>query len=207
MEGIKNILFDLGGVLYHIDYQLTKKAFENMGIENFDSFYSQHKQNTLFDDLETGKISSEEFVVKMMKILPEQTEEKIIEAWNALLIGFTNENLKLVGSLAKTYSLYLLSNTNAIHIARVNDELRTSFGVPSIDVFFKKTYLSHEIGRRKPDVDTFEWVLKDAGIKAEETLFIDDSIQHIDSASKLGIKTLHWASNEPIKHFFLDKAQ
>ena len=102
MEGIKNILFDLGGVLYHIDYQLTKKAFENMGIENFDSFYSQHKQNTLFDDLETGKISSEEFVVKMMKILPEQTEEKIIEAWNALLIGFTNENLKLVGSLAKT---------------------------------------------------------------------------------------------------------
>ena len=67
--------------------------------------------------------------------------------------------------------------------------------------------MSHEIGRRKPDVDTFEWVLKDAGIKAEETLFIDDSIQHIDSASKLGIKTLHWASNEPIKHFFLDKAQ
>lgn len=207
MEGIKNILFDLGGVLYHIDYKLTKKAFENLGVKDFDTHYSQQRQNKLFDKLETGKISPKEFVFKMQEILPEQSEENIINAWNALLIGFTNENLKLIEALSEKYCLYLLSNTNAIHIDRINRELKEQYGKPSLDVFFKKTYLSHEIGMRKPDAETFEWLLRDANIKAEETLFIEDSIQHVESASKVGIKTVLWPSNKPIKGFFLDKAQ
>jgi len=206
MEGIKNILFDLGGVLYHIDYALTKKAFETLGVDDFDSHYSQQKQNKLFDKLETGKVSPKTFVSEMQKILPEQSEEKIIQAWNAMLIGFTEENLNLLDSLSKNYSLYLLSNTNAIHIDRINTELKEQFGKPSLDVFFKKTYLSHEIGRRKPDIETFRWLLKDAAIKAQETLFIDDSIQHVASASHAGIKTALWPSNKPIKGFFPDKA-
>ena len=89
MEGIKNILFDLGGVLYHIDYALTKRAFETLGVDDFDLHYSQQKQNKLFDKLETGKVSPKTFVSEMQKILPEQSEEKIIQAWNAMLIGFT----------------------------------------------------------------------------------------------------------------------
>jgi putative hydrolase of the HAD superfamily len=85
--------------------------------------------------------------------------------------------------------------------------LQDHFGRAALGEFFEKTYLSHEIGRRKPDIEAFEWLLKDAGIKAEETLFIEDSIQHIESANKLGIKTVLWGSNKPITAFFLDKAQ
>ena len=92
MKDIKNILFDLGGVLYHIDYNLTKVAFEKLGVNDFNTHYSQQQQNKLFDNLETGKISSKEFISKMLEILPHSSEEDIVDAWNALLIGFTKEN-------------------------------------------------------------------------------------------------------------------
>ena len=207
MKDIKNILFDLGGVLYHIDYNLTKKAFEKLGVNDFNTYYSQQQQNELFDNLETGKISSKEFISKMLEILPGSSEEDVVDAWNALLIGFTKENINLLKYLSGKYKLYLLSNTNAIHIEKINNDLQDLFGYTALNEFFIKTYLSHEIGRRKPDIETFEWLLKDAGIKAEETLFIEDSVQHIESAKKTGIKTVMWVSNKPITAFFLDKAQ
>ena len=207
MKDIKNILFDLGGVLYHIDYNLTKKAFEKLGVNDFNTYYSQQQQNELFDNLETGKISSKEFISKMLEILPSSSEEDVVDAWNALLIGFTKENINLLKYLSGKYKLYLLSNTNAIHIEKINNDLQDLFGYTALNEFFIKTYLSHEIGRRKPDIETFEWLLKDAGIKAEETLFIEDSVQHIESAKKTGIKTVMWVSNKPITAFFLDKAQ
>jgi len=207
MKDIKNILFDLGGVLYRIDYDLTKVAFEKLGVNDFNTYYSQQQQNELFDNLETGKISSKEFISKMLEILPSSSEEDVVDAWNALLIGFTKENINLLKYLSGKYKLYLLSNTNAIHIEKINNDLQDLFGYTALNEFFIKTYLSHEIGRRKPDIETFEWLLKDAGIKAEETLFIEDSVQHIESAKKTGIKTVMWVSNKPITAFFLDKAQ
>ena len=123
MKDIKNILFDLGGVLYHIDYNLTKVAFEKLGVNDFNTHYSQQQQNKLFDNLETGKISSKEFISKMLEIIPHSNQEDIVDAWNALLIGFTKENLKLLEYLSGKYKLYLLSNTNAIHIEKINSEL------------------------------------------------------------------------------------
>ena len=206
MKDIKNILFDLGGVLYHIDYNLTKKAFEKLGVNDFNTYYSQQQQNELFDNLETGKISSKEFISKMLEILPGSSEEDVVDAWNALLIGFTKENINLLKYLSGKYKLYLLSNTNAIHIEKINNDLQDLFGYTALNEFFIKTYLSHEIGRRKPDIETFEWLLKDAGIKAEETLFIEDSVQHIESANKVNMKTVLWDTNKPITAFFLDKA-
>ena len=99
MTKINNILFDLGGVLYHIDYCTTIKAFENLGIKNFHEHFSQQQQNNLFDRLETGKISDEEFIKEMKVLLPNCTKEKIIDAWNALLIGIPQENIQLLKDL------------------------------------------------------------------------------------------------------------
>ena len=206
MTVIKNILFDLGGVLYHIDYELTIKAFEKLGIKDFHVHFSQKQQNNLFDRLETGKISDEGFIKEMKVLLPHCTREEIINAWNALLIGIPQENIQLLKTLSKHYRLFLLSNTNSIHINRINKLLYKDYNIKSLDPFFDKVYLSHQIGMRKPNGETFEWVLKDAGILAQETLFIEDSIQHIVSANKLGIQTQLWGSNEPFKGFFLDKA-
>ena len=206
MTAIKNILFDLGGVLYHIDYELTIKAFEKLGIKNFHEHFSQQQQNNLFDRLETGKIRDEDFIKEMKALLPHCTSEEIINAWNALLIGIPQENIRLLKDLSKHYRLFLLSNTNSIHINRINKLLYKDYNLKSLDPLFSKVYLSHKIGMRKPNNETFEWVLKDAGILAQETLFIDDSIQHIESANKVGVQTQLWGSNKLFKKFFLDKA-
>ena len=206
MSAIKNILFDLGGVLYHIDYGITIKAFEKLGIKNFHKHFSQHQQNNLFDQLETGKISNTDFIKEMKVLLPNCTKEEIINAWNGLLIGIPKENIQLLKNLSKQYRLFLLSNTNLIHINQINKLLYEDYNLKSLDPLFDKIYLSHQIGMRKPNRETFEWVLKDAGILAHETLFIEDSIQHIIGANKVGIRTQLWNSNEPFKGFFLDKA-
>ena len=206
MSAIKNILFDLGGVLYHIDYGITIKAFERLGIKNFHKHFSQHQQNNLFDQLETGKISNTDFIKEMKVLLPNCTKEEIINAWNGLLIGIPKENIQLLKNLSKQYRLFLLSNTNLIHINQINKLLYEDYNLKSLDPLFDKIYLSHQIGMRKPNRETFEWVLKDAGILAHETLFIEDSIQHIIGANKVGIRTQLWNSNEPFKGFFLDKA-
>jgi putative hydrolase of the HAD superfamily len=192
--------------LYRIDYGLTIKAFEKLGIKNFHEHFSQQQQNSLFDRLETGKISEEGFIKEMKALLPHCTREEIINAWNALLIGFPQKNIQLIQDLSKQYRLFLLSNTNAIHINRINKLLYEDYNLKSLDPLFDKVYLSHQIGMRKPNSETFEWVLKDAGILAQETLFIEDSIPHIESANKVGIQTQLWISNEPFKGFFLDKA-
>ena len=206
MSAIKNILFDLGGVLYHIDYGITIKAFERLGIKNFHKHFSQQQQNNLFDQLETGKISNTDFIKEMKVLLPNCTKEEIINAWNGLLIGIPKENIQLLKDLSKQYRLFLLSNTNLIHINQINKLLYEDYNLKSLDPLFDKIYLSHQIGMRKPNRETFEWVLKDAGILAHETLFIEDSIQHIKGANKVGIRTHLWNSNEPFKGFFLDKA-
>ena len=93
MTAIKNILFDLGGVLYHIDYEHTINAFEKLGIKNFHVHFSQQQQNNLFDRLETGKVSDEDFVKEMKVLLPHCTRKEIINAWNALLIELPQENI------------------------------------------------------------------------------------------------------------------
>ena len=205
MSAIKNILFDLGGVLYHIDYGMTIKAFEKLGINNFHKHFSQQQQNNLFDQLETGKISNTDFIKEMKVLLPNCTKEEIINAWNGLLIGIPKENIQLLKDLSKQYRLFLLSNTNLIHINQINKLLYEDYNLKSLEPLFDKIYLSHQIGMRKPNRETFEWVLKDAGILAHETLFIEDSIQHIKGANKVGIRTQLWSSNESFKGFFLDK--
>ena len=205
MTTIKNIVFDLGGVLYHIDYNLTIKAFENLGIKDFHEHFSQQKQNYLFNRLEKGQISDEDFIKEIKVLLPHCTREKIINAWNALLIGLPKENIQLLQALSKKYRLFLLSNTNSIHIKHINKLLYKNYDLKSLDSLFDKVYLSHQIGKRKPNSETFEWVLKDAKILAQETFFIDDSIQHINNAKKVGIQTQSWVSNKPIKEFFFDK--
>ena len=202
LQGVKNILFDLGGVLFHIDYQRTIDAFKKLGITDFEKHFTQHQQNDLFDAFETGKISPAVFVKTLQKSLPDCSDKEIINAWNAMLIGLPQEYLKFLEDLGKKYRLFLLSNANEIHIQFVNEYLQKNLNIPSINQFFEKAYYSQEIGMRKPHKSTFEWVLNDANILAEETLFIEDTAQHIGGAKQAGLKTHHLESNSAIIWLF-----
>ena len=192
LKSIKNIIFDLGGVILNIDQTLTLKAFQKLGVDKFESFYSQNEQNKLFDNLETGKYSPEEFRNEIKKIIPQNiTSSQIDKAWNAMLLDLPQERLKLLSTLKNQYHLFLLSNTNAIHMSTFSSYLNKLFGFSDLSHLFEKEYYSFKIGMRKPNIEIFEFVLKDSNLKAEETLFIDDSLQHIEGAKKLGIKTYH----------------
>ena len=204
LKGIKNILFDLGGVLFHIDYQRTINAFKKLGISDFEKRFTQHQQNDFFDAFETGKISQNIFVNTLQKCLPACSDQVIVNAWNAMLIGLPEQHLKILEELGKNYRLFLLSNANEIHIQFVNAFLKKRCNISSINQFFEKAYYSHEIGMRKPHKSTFEWVLKDSNILAEETLFIEDTAQHIEGAKQAGLKTHHLDSNKAIISLFPD---
>lgn len=199
----KNIIFDLGGVILNIDYQKTIDAFRTIGITDFDARYSQAKQTPLFDDLEIGRISPEQFRKELKIILNANVSDDVIdEAWNALLLDFPKERLDLLEQLHKQYRTFLLSNTNEIHYQAYTRQLQDKFGLNDLSKFFEHTYYSHQIGLRKPNADVFYKVLNDHHLKANETLFIDDSIQHIQSAQKLGIQT-HWLTDgETIMNLF-----
>jgi glucose-1-phosphatase len=202
---IQNIIFDLGGVIININYQKAIDAFKKLSKENCTIEFNQKVQSKLFDDLETGRISEEEFRNQVRECYQvEGTDEQIDAAWNAMLLDIPAERIELLQKLKKKYRLFLLSNTNAIHLIGFNKIVEDSFGIPSLDSLFDKTYYSHLVGQRKPDVVIFEQVLTENRLKREETLFIDDSIQHIESADKCGIQTLHLAPPLTINQVFKD---
>ena len=129
LQGVKNILFDLGGVLFHIDYQRTIKAFQKLGLTDFEAHFTQHQQNDVFDAFETGKISAHYFVDELQKLLPHCSEQQIIDAWNAMLIGIPKENLDLLEKLSNNYRLFLLSTTNVLHIQVANAYLKKTYEI------------------------------------------------------------------------------
>jgi len=190
MTDIKNILFDLGNVLIDIDFNKVKRAFEKLGIENFEQQFSQLSASRLFEDLEMGKISNDQFykTIQQQSTLP-LNDEQIKNAWNAILLDFRKESMNFLMQHNNNYRFFLLSNTNAIHLEEVNIILQKQCNKNDLDEFFEKAYYSHKVGLRKPNEDIFQYVLRDANIKGEETLFIDDTPPNIDTAIKLGFKT------------------
>lgn len=190
MAGLKNILFDLGGVLLNIDMHKTEQAFINLGFADFHNMYNQHAANPLFAALETGSVSTEEFFYTLTNVAGKPfTEPELTLAWNAMLLDFRPKSLNFLHTLKKDHTLYLLSNTNAIHYAAFIKILEVQTGHKTLDDYFTKAYFSHQIGFRKPNADIFEFVLRDAKIKASETLFIDDTPVNIEAAHQLGVKT------------------
>ena len=190
MAELKNIILDLGGVLLNIDYNKTEKAFKELGFEQFKKMYSQYSADALFAQLETGKISNDTFYEFMIQAADGVIKrEEVTHAWNAMLLDFRITTLDFLRSLRKRYSLYLLSNTNAIHLAAFREIFTKQTGLHSLDDYFTKAYYSHEVGLRKPNEDIFEYVLKDAGMRASQSLFIDDSYNNVATAQNMGFKT------------------
>jgi FMN phosphatase YigB (HAD superfamily) len=204
MTNIKNIIFDLGGVLLDIDFQKTFTAFEALGVKNIRQMYGQHHASELFKELETGKISEEYFYERTMQYIPVPVSgEQVEDAWDAMLGGFRIESLAFLEGLSKKYKLFLLSNTNSIHLKKVQQILTRDTGKPSLDAYFSRSWYSHLVGLRKPDAAIYEFVLTDAGIRAEESFFIDDTIENIQPAIDLGIRTHLLLPHERIENLGL----
>ena len=196
---IHNIIFDLGGVILSIDYKLTEDAFKELGIEDFKELYSQQRQLQLFDKFETGEITSQEFVQAIQKISNIDLKEKeIINAWNKMLIELPLERFKFLQELRKKFRLFLLSNTNELHIDGFTEIIDSTHGFHAFENLFEKIYYSNKTGLRKPDKKIFQKVIDENQLIPEATLFIDDTEEHLAGAAAVGINVLHLKKEEDI---------
>lgn len=201
-DTVKAIIFDLGGVLLNIDYTRTIREFEKLGIENFENCFSKAAQTKIFDDFETGKISAQHFINGLLEYLPAGTSpNKVVHAWNAIVLDQPKGKIDLLRELKKTYSLFLLSNTNELHVPVVRRRWAEVTPEP-MEFFFDKIYFSHEIHLRKPNVEIFKYVCDEQSLIPEKTLFIDDSKQHIIGADNFGLQTIHLESPDDLYQIF-----
>lgn len=200
MYTIKNIVFDLGGVLLDIDFQKSVDAFQKLGINNFEEMFSKFTADDLFKKLETGHISEQDFYEKIrLRTGKFITNAQIQNAWNALILDFREESLEFISKLSIKYKLYLLSNTNIIHLQYFKRHFTNQTLKPSFDAYFNKAWYSNEIGLRKPGPQIFEFILQQQQLLPEETLFIDDTNTNIEAAQKLGFRTHHLLANERVE--------
>lgn len=182
---IKNIIFDFGDVFINLDKAVVFREMEQLNILHL--LPQLDEVNKAF---EIGAISSESFLEEMHRLLPQLSKEHIESTWNAMLLDLPEYRLEFLEDLARerNYRLFLLSNTNALHIPHFKKEM----GEVRFNRFrnsFEQFYLSHEINLRKPNAEIYEFVLNENSLSASETLFIDDTVENTIAAAKLGIHT------------------
>ena len=191
LENVKNIIFDLGGVIINLNQDLTYAAFKELFPSKFEAILLELDGNHYLEKFEISEITSKEFIDFFQKFDISISEENIISAWNSMLLDIPENRIALIKSLAKKYNVSLLSNTNEIHYQFIDEYVIQKHKIKSFDSLFNHTFLSHKISLRKPNTSIFEYVLKEANFLPNETLFIDDTLEHINSAKQLGIRTHH----------------
>jgi putative hydrolase of the HAD superfamily len=193
MLGIRNIIFDLGGVILNLDNKRTEDAFVRLGAKDFRQYFGHGHAAAFFKDYEVGRITDQEFIHSIREMLGSDniTDQDIIEGWNALLLDFPAERIQLLKELGKTYRIFLFSNTNALHLAALRKIYAGSFDNGTLDEHFERTYYSHILGMRKPDQQSYEYILKENGLKGSETLFVDDAIINVEGAEAAGLRGLY----------------
>jgi len=189
---IKNLLFDLGGVIVDIERRNCVEAFERLGLENADSYFGDYAQTGIFMALEDGSATIEQFHSYLRQRLPEGTSDQQIDAaFNRFITGIPARRLKALRELrSQGYKLYLLSNTNPIMWNSVLADEFTKEGLTRAD-YFDGMVTSFGARAAKPDSEIFCHTAAQCGIKPEETLFFDDSPANVEAARALGFNAVH----------------
>lgn len=191
MQNIKNIIFDLGGVILNIDFKKTNEAFHLLGLKDFGQYINQFHISDLFLRYETGQIDDLEFIDNVAKLSDApMSKDQIVEAWNALLLDFPKERIELLKKIKSDYRTFLLSNTNSLHLQEYNKRLHNEQGF-YVEDLFEKAYYSHVVKMRKPHSEIFQLVLDENNLIPSETLFIDDTYSNFEEAQSLGINIHH----------------
>lgn len=191
-SGIKNLVFDLGGVIINIDMQLTYNAFARLCGKDIESTLQIFRDKAIFEKYELGNLTEVEFRNYVREHLGEHLTDEVIEdAWNELLLDLPAVRIDFIKKLKGKYRLFLLSNTNDLHIRKVDEILCEVCGHRSLHELFDKVYFSYEIGLNKPGVGIYNYVAEDQGLKPAETLLIDDTEPNIAGAREAGWQALH----------------
>lgn len=200
-SGVTTLLFDLGNVLFDLDIPATERAFASLLGDRRVQFSDWAVRNRFFERYEKGEITDKEFVETIgSQCQSEVSEDEVITAWNAMLIGMPESRLTWLKELRKTYQVALLSNTNALHITKVRQWLQQEHGIMHFEeTYFDRVYYSHEIGARKPETRAYQMVIQDLETAVTSTLFIDDVQANIQGAQQLGIQAIWHKPTDEIR--------
>lgn len=190
MTNIKNIVFDLGGVLIDLDRDRAVRRFEQIGVVDAEQLIDAYEQKGIFLEVENGTISAGQFCQKLCehtgKDLP---YEEIKYAWLGFIIDTPQYKLDYLLKLRENYQVYLLSNTNPIiQDGWARTDQFSLAGLP-IGAYFDQMYTSYEVGVTKPDRKIFDYMIADSGMVPSETLFVDDAKSNIEVGRSLGFDT------------------
>ena len=202
LNGVKNIIFDLGGVLLNIDPRKTIEAFSQLGMEQLVGDKGLTYDHDIFYRMEQGQITPDEFRNGVRELISaEVTDDQIDAAWTAMLLDFPSNRVELVRNLRKDYKIYLFSNTNAIHVAKYHSDFRKLHGF-EVSSLFEIDFYSNEIGFRKPSPESFQEIIRLSGINLAESIFIDDSLQNVEAAIASGLKGFWLEPRQKIEEVF-----
>ncbi len=203
IQPVKNIVFDLGGVLLHIDHQRTYDKMSEVLNRSFSPEDMTPEMHKLLLDFETGTISTEVFIwnIQRMSLRGVPSGNQVAEAWNAMLLGWNEGVFQLLEALRARYKVYLLSNTNEIHLQWILITLKHQYEISDWDTrFFDQTFYSHRVGMRKPNKEIYDHVVENTGIIPENTLFIDDTPANLETPREAGWQTyLHHPDDDIVE--------
>lgn len=201
-QNIRHIIFDLGGVLLNLDVEGCTRAFEKAGLKDIRSVLTGTNEGGIFSEYERGEIGTPEFRDGIRQLASQSlTDDEIDRMWVNELLDIPQEKLDLLVSLRSKYDIYLLSNTNELHWLHVVESLLPQQNY-RVEDLFKETFLSFRMKLAKPDPEIFREVLRQAGLKPEETLFIDDSAVNCQAAQSVGIQTEHYKPGNDLSLLF-----
>jgi putative hydrolase of the HAD superfamily len=200
---IKNIIFDLGGVILDIDENIVYKELEKMGISTLELARSKEFMD-IMSKFDTGIYTAPTFRKKTKALLglEKMTDQKFDAIWNSMLLDIPRERIEAIEKVKKHYKIFLMSNSNVIHYDLYVRDLQLRFGYHEFDELFNKSYFSFAEHLEKPDPRFFELILDHEGLLPEETLFIDDTASNIKAAQSLGIHTYHISREELVRNLF-----
>ena len=200
---IKNIIFDLGGVILDIDEKVVFNELEKLGI-NISQLSHSEELKQILSKFDTGIYTAPTFRKKLKELfhLDKMTDQKFDELWNAMLFDIPQERMDAIEQVKKHYKIFLMSNTNEIHYDLYVRDLQLRFGYKEFDDLFDKTYMSFAEHLEKPDPRFFELIIDHEQLKPEDTLFIDDTPKNTEAARKLGIHTYTIRRDELVRNLF-----
>ena len=202
LKGIRNIVFDLGGVLLNINPEKTINAFGQLGMTKLIGEKGLTYDHEIFYLLEQGKITPGEFRNAVRKLLSNKvTDQQIDLAWTAMLLDFPKIRVELLQKLRSEFDLYLFSNTNAIHVAKYQSIFRNQHGF-EVSSLFEILFHSNEIGTRKPSPESYREIIRLSGILPQESLFIDDSFNNVEGAIACGLKGFWLQPGHTVEEIF-----
>ncbi|MDR2955855.1 MAG: HAD family phosphatase [Prevotella sp.] len=206
MAKVKNILFDLGGVIITLNKRQALDRFTEIGFPNIEDYLNEFRQEGIFLEYEEGKIGPEEFYKEFRRLAGNEniSSEDIDSGWMGFLAGIPGYKFELLKELRKKYKVYLLSNTNPSIMGWAMSKDFSPEGLP-LNAFFDKCYLSFEIGHAKPEPEIFHYIIEDSGMIPEETLFLDDGKANVEMGQKLGFQTYQVDQTEDLRKVFVDK--